>query len=219
MRKTLVQLISVLAVAHLLVLAGLLGFLFGTDRLNAERIEQIASVLRGEFPTEATADAIATTQPAEKEQAETKLARAKEESDLIRRQFERQVRETQDRQHLVEAMMLEVTRRQESLSEEQTLFAEQQRKIREQRSQSGFRKELELLETSKPKMRRDLLRAKSEPDAVRLMMEMETRAGKQVINACKTPDEKAWIGRILHQIETLNDRNAAPADKDEQEAP
>jgi hypothetical protein len=53
-----------------------------------------------------------------------------------------------------------------------------------------------------------------------LMMEMDERAGKQVIEACKTPEEKAWIGRILHLIQTQQTITpSADAEADEQDAP
>ena len=218
MRKTLISLVSALAIANLLALIGAVGFLFGTGRLDADRVEQITEVIFGEEEEEAEDVVLEIAQPKEKEQAQVKLARAREEGDLIRRLFERQERETRDRQRLVDAMMLDVTRRQEELAEEQELFDEQQRNLREERLQSGFRKELELLQTAKPKMRRDLLRAKNDADAVKLMMEMDTRAGKQVIDACKSPQEKAWISRILYEIEMLNEPRPASAGANEQDA-
>ena len=218
MRKTLISLVSALAIANLLALIGAVGFLFGTGRLDADRVEQITEIILGEDEEEAEDVVLEIAQPKEKEQAQVKLARAREEGDLIRRLFERQERETRDRQRLVDAMMLDVTRRQEELAEEQELFDEQQRNLREERLQSGFRKELELLQTAKPKMRRDLLRAKNDADAVKLMMEMDTRAGKQVIDACKSPQEKAWISRILYEIEMLNEPRPASAGANEQDA-
>lgn len=218
MRKTLIQLVSTLAIANLLALIGAVGFLFGTGRLDADRVERITEIIVGEDEEETEDVASEIEQPDEKEEAHVKLARAREESDLIRRMFERQERETRDRQRLVDAMMLDVTRRQEQLTEERELFDEQQRNLREERLQSGFRKELELLESAKPKIRRDLLRAKSDADAVKLMMEMDTRAGKQVIDACKSPQEKAWISRILYEIEMLNEPRTASAGANEQDA-
>lgn len=218
MRKTLIPLVSALAIANLLALIGAVGFLFGTGRLNADRVERITEIILGEDEEKTEDVAPEIAQPEEKEQAQVKLARAREQSDLIRRLFERQERETRDRQRLVDAMMLDVTRRQEELAEEQELFDEQQRNLREERLQSGFRKELELLETTKPKMRRDLLRAKNDADAVKLMMEMDTRAGKQVIDVCKSPQEKVWISRILYEIERLNEPRPASAGANEQDA-
>jgi hypothetical protein len=217
-RKSLIHLVSALAIVNLLAVIGAVGFLFGTGRLDADRVERIAEIILGEDEEETEEIAAEIEQPDEKEQAQVKLARAREESDLIRRMFERQERETRDRQRLVDAMMLDVTRRQEELADDRELFDEQQRNLREERLQSGFQKELELLEAAKPKVRRDLLRAKSDADAVRLMMEMDSRAGKQVVDACKSPQEKVWISRILYEIETLNEPRTASAGANEQDA-
>lgn len=202
MVKTLYQVVSILAIANLLSIAGLVVFLVATDRLDSERVDQIAAVLRGEPPVQAAPTTQPTTQPAEAETAETRLAKAREETDLAFRMLERKRREAEDRHRLAEALMMDVVRRQEALSEDRSAFQEQQRKIEEQRLQEGFVKELELLTSVKPKARKDMLATKSDADAVRLMMEMDERAGKQVIEACKTPEEKAWISRILHLIQT-----------------
>jgi hypothetical protein len=207
--KSLYQVISILAIANLVCLIGLVIFLAATGRLDAERVDQIAAVLRGEPPVPTASTTQPTTQPVEAETAETRLAQAREETDLAFRVLERKRREVADRQRLAEALMMDVVRRQETLSEDQSAFQEQQRKIEEQRLQEGFVKELELLTSVKPKVRKDMLVAKSDVDAVRLMMEMDERAGKQVIEACKTPAEKAWISRILHLIQTQQENTTS----------
>ena len=222
MGKVLYQVICLLAIANLVAIVGVVAFLYGTGRLDGERLEQIAAVLRGEDLAEAAATTPAATQPAtqplEKGTAETRLARAREEGDLAQRLLERRGRELEDRQQLADAMMLDIIRRQETLAEEQAALDEQQRKIREERLRSGFVKELELLAAVKPKVRKDLLAQKSDADVVRLMMEMDERAGKQVIEVCKTPEEKAWMARILHRIQTQKEPSSAEAEVEEQEA-
>ncbi|UCG33034.1 MAG: hypothetical protein JSU68_00080 [Phycisphaerales bacterium] len=202
MVKTLYQVISILAIANLLCIAGLVVFLAATDRLSAERVDQIAAVLRGEPPVQAAPTTQPTTQPVEAETAETRLARAREETDLASLALERRRREIADRHRLAEALVMDVVRRQEALSSDRSAFEDQQRKIEEERLHEGFVKELALLTSVKPKVRRDMLINKSDADVVKLMMEMDERAGKQVIEACKTKEEKVWISRILHLIQT-----------------
>jgi hypothetical protein len=217
--KTLYQVISVLAIANLVCIIGLVVFLAATGRLDAERVDQIAAVLRGEPPVPAAPTTQPTTQPVEAESAETRLARAREETDLAFRALERKRREVADRHRLAEALMMDVVRRQETLSADRSAFQEQQRKIEEQRLQEGFVKELDLLTSVKPKIRKDMLAAKSDADAVKLMMEMDERAGKQVIEACKTPEERAWISRILHLIQTQQaNTTSVEAEAGEQDA-
>jgi hypothetical protein len=216
--KTLYQVVCILAIANVVLLIGVLVFLFGSGRLNAERVEQIAAVLRGEYPAEVSATTQPTSQPAESDTVELKLARAEEQGDWAERLLERKRREIEDRQRLVDAAVLDIVRRQEALAEERSAFEERRRKIEAQRLQRGFAKELELISTVKPKIRKDLLRQKSDADAVKLLMEMDERAGKQVIEACKTPEEKAWIARILHLIQTATKPESAETGSNQQEA-
>ena len=62
--KRLYHMIAMLALINLFALAGFLGYLFSSGRLSRERVEEIAMVLRGEFPKEsAAANQPASDQP------------------------------------------------------------------------------------------------------------------------------------------------------------
>lgn len=216
MIKKAYQLISLLAIINLSGLIGAGLYLWMSGRLTMERAEIVAQVLRGEYPPEEAPEE--ATGPGEAERAETQIAQAQAQAGTLLRLLGREYRETEDRQRLVDAAMLDVIRRQEQLEAERGSFRQQQQALLEQRAQDGFQKELELLQSAKPKTRKELLRRKADADVVRVLMAMDERQGKQVIDACRTPEELAWIGRILHRIETFNDLSSAEADRTEQEA-
>ena len=58
MLKRFYHLLALLAMINLFAVVGLVAYLFTSGRLNAQRIDQIAVVLRGEFP--ASQPAVAT---------------------------------------------------------------------------------------------------------------------------------------------------------------
>ena len=73
-------------------------------------------------------------------------------------------------------------------------------------------KELEVFGSMDPKMARDLLMKRKEPDAIQLFMELEPARVKKIVDACKTEDERAWIGRILNQLHNMDSERADGVD-------
>ncbi len=218
MMKRVYQAVSMLAVAHIMLLLGGTAYLIASGMLTVERAELIAQGLGGEFPPPEAETGNGDEEEESTGPVEARIAQAQEEKEALRRLLEREVREVEDRQRLVDAAMLDVIRRQEQLEGERVAFAQQQEAIRAERLQSGFVKELELLSAAKPAARKELLRQKPDADVVKLLMEMDERQGKQVIDACKTPEEVAWIARILHQIQTQNGLSSAETERSEPEA-
>jgi len=211
MLKSLYQLVALIAIVHLLVLVGLVGYLVATGQLDAERVQAIAAVLRGESPIQpgvaTTRPSVPQTQPVP-EASPVQVARALEQDEIARRLFEQRRREIEDRLNLARAIRLDVIRRQEQLEAERERF---HREVLQQYQHDGFQKELELLSSVSSKKAKAILMSKQDAEVVRLLMAMDVRTGKKIIDACKTPEEMSWISRILERIQKLQeDRSARP---------
>lgn len=199
--RRLYEFVALLALIHLVVLVGLAGYLFADGRLNAERVGYLADVLRGELPEQK----IATTQPSTitevPETSELSIARSQIEEEIIRRQFDRQLRELQDKLALAEEYMLKITRRQEALDDKAAAFDESQRALAEERLAAGFRKDLDIISSLSGPMAREILVKRSEAEAVKMIMQMDPRQVKKIVAACKSKSEKDWIARVLGDIQ------------------
>lgn len=218
--RLLVKTIAILAVAHMTALVGLLGFLILTGRLTPAKVNAMAAAWRGDVvpadeavakapPPNVSKEPVGPPAPAT---AEDRLADLRERQELWRHVVARELREVEDRKQLAELIRLDVVRRHEQLVKEQQIFDEEQAALREQKNLSGFTKELEALEAAKPKPRKIALMAKKDADALQLLMQMETRSVKQIIEACKTEEELAWINRLLdrmHRLDGSTDENGA----------
>ena len=202
--RRLYHMIALLALINLFAIGGLVGFLFATGRLNAERVHQVAMVLRGERPQ---AD-VPTTQPV---QPESPAQRSREEIARIQAQKEyytliagRYQRELEDRRALNQGIQHDVLLKLEQIEAKQKAFHQDRQKVLAQTQQDGFQQVLDMYSSMTPKLARDLIRSgMKDPDAVRLLMAMDENARKNIINACKTDEERLWIGRILNQIQKL----------------
>ena len=203
--KRLYHMLALLAMVNLFAVGGFIGYLFASGRLNAERVEQVAMVLRGEFPeTE-----VAATQPAESEvmpeASQAEIARLQDKKEYYELLAERHKREMDDRMVLGKFVHLEVTRDLDELERQKKLLAEQKRALEEQSAQAGFEKELELFGKMDATMAKDLLRNRKDADVVRLLSHMDVNRAKKIIDACKKKeDDKLWIGRIVEQIPKLD---------------
>jgi len=212
--KRLYHMLSLLALTHLFALSGLVAYLFATGRLNEKRIEQLAEVLRGEYPEPAPA-----TQPAEEPdlpvpsagEIERMQARA-EYRDLV---AARRNDEKEDRNILEERTWLELKRLQAELEDKIKSFNKQKETFTGDLNQKGFDNVLETLSSIEPEKARDLLMKHGgfkDADVVRIMMAMDPFRDKKIVNACQTPEELAWMGSIQRQIYELNEKSTDGVD-------
>jgi len=222
MLKRFYHLLALLAMINLFAVAGLIGYLFASGRLNAERVEQMAVVLRGEFP--ASQPAAAATQPAERDEkpqgSGEEIAEHREKKYLLALQDSRRVRELRDRDLLDKRIQLETRQLLEKLERKENELRQQKQVLEKEGEQAGFERQLDLLYKTEPKLAMQLLKNQiKEPDAVQLLMKMDENRVKAIINACKKEDDKAWIGRILNQIGKYGSSTAPGVDGSGDRAP
>jgi len=210
--RRIVQAISVFAVTQLVVIGGLIAWLVATGRLNAERADRIARVLRGEWPE----PPVSTTQPVEQksvpETAGSHFARDRDQEELYSLLVQRQIRELEDRLRLNQMIQLDVTRKLEEIDRSRQALQNTHTGKTQQPAPGGFSKELEVFSTIEATRARKLLMGRKEPDAVRLLMEMDPGRVRKIIDTCKTNEEMDWARRILAQLHSShNDRAGAEA--------
>jgi hypothetical protein len=198
------------ALATLLASGGFVGYLFGTHRLSAQRLETMAGVLRGDFdvgapPTTEPAAAPVTSAPAQEPPVSTveelKKTRKRERLELLA--TERAVRDLEARRRLLDQVLQHVVQEQEHLAVEKKEFAEQREKIRSASRDEGFSKELELVSGLQPRQAKEhILRLwqKQPADAVRLLSAMDETRAKRILEQFKTPEELQTQSDLLEQI-------------------
>lgn len=198
--KSVLSIASLLSMVNLFAIVGLVGFLFGTGKLNGERVATIARVLRGEALGPAVATSQPATQPARLGASEKHIAEDMMPGEVTRRHDERVVKELQDQELLVRNLLMELISKEEALGDRETALAASRQKLRQEEQDRGFKKNLAYLSSIKPDNALALLRDMKEPDAVRFFLEMEPDIGKKIIDKCTTEEDRQWIGRILDQI-------------------
>lgn len=206
----LVNITGLLALALVLAGAGFGGYLYGTGRLNAQRVDLLAAVLRGELDdhaagdqAEQAGDAAAPEEVRARSGEEVRAQRKREH--LERLEIERALADLGAQRRLLDTAMHEIVQAQEQLTAERQDFRHEKVEVRDQAYEEGFRQELGIVASLKPAQAKEhLVRVyRSRPnDAVRLLQALEERQVTRILEQFKSPAELDIQTDLLERIRT-----------------
>ncbi len=213
--------VALFALLNLLAVGGLGAYLVGSGVVNAEKARRIVSVLRGEDL--AQTDTAATQPPAE---AATKAggpdtgtgtaAVSQMDIEILRRESERIEAELDQRLALNNSILLRVMTERERFQKEQEESAQQQEASRKRRGEDGFKKQLAILEALSPRVAVQHLLAVSDPDdAARILLEIDTRKAKKIVEAAKSGDQMETMKLILRRVREVAPQRSAELESKE----
>lgn len=205
--------LGVLSISTLLAAGGFAVYLAATDRLNAQRLETIAAVLRASSEPPAVSEASKTggpsTDPAVGE-AGPPTRQAAEEAQARRQrerleglEIERAVEDLRAQERVLDQIMAHVVQQQEDLAQARREFEEQQKKLKSARQDEGFAKELALVSGMKPAQAKEHLVTtwnRHPADAIRLLKELDQRQAKRILEQMRTEEELRIMSDLLEQI-------------------
>jgi len=198
--------IALASLLTIVLLCGLAGYLAAKGNLTGQRLRAAFEALTSQ-PAEGAA-----SQPASRPTAgpaSEVLAAGRESEQVMLQRFELLKRQLENEKALLEAARIAFIREKEAFERAKKQWQQKQEQRLKELAKSGFQKELEYLSSISPKQALALLRQKQEAEAAQLLMAMETRKGKKIIESCKTDEERKWIGRILELIRQQDSVQAA----------
>jgi hypothetical protein len=214
--KKLVHVLVVTLAMNFLALAGFVGWLHQTKRIDRDRIAAIRQIL---FPdaapatqpsTEPSADP--TTQPIlrlEELLARTTGRPATEQVQFIQHSFdtqmtqlERRERELSDLQRQVEAARQQLTRDRSAITQQQAQLTAREEEAVRLAGDKGFQDSLLLYSTMSGKQVRSIFMGLDDQTVVRYLQAMQPRTATRIIKEFKTPQEVARIQTILEMMRT-----------------
>lgn len=206
--------LALFALLNVLGVGALGAYLVSGGVLNADKARRIVGVIRGtdvslddetapEEPVEAGTDA---TQPAAGTDA---VVESQMDVEIIRRESERIKAELDQRLALNNSILLRVVTERERFQRELEEAASRQEESLKRRREEGFRKQIAIYESLSPKVAIQHLLALEEPDdAARILLEMETRKAKKIVEAAKRDDQVEKMKKILWRVrEVAPDRS------------
>ena len=196
--------VSVLALLHLLGLAGFGAFMWNNGTLNAERVELLAGVLRGEYdaPAEDGGEDAGEETVVSRNSEET-IAREQIDAEIAKRQLEREKTEMRQRLDLIAREMHRVRQEREFFEDQRRRATEAAKRRNEQDYRDGFQKQLEYFGQLKPKNAVEYLLSRNVEEAAEILRTIDTRKGKKIIEAAKTPNQRKKMDEILRLLPEL----------------
>ncbi len=225
MIRSLWTLITVLAIANLLALLGLVGWLVGSGRLDADRFNDIretlgetivdqetrvASLERERTMEEAAAEAErrALIPPLT---AADRLRNVNESEEVTRQRRERLTRDVRDLQRTLDRERETLDDRVAAFNQERDEFEMMRNRIRAIEGEEQFLKAVGHLQAQKPAKARDILQALMDAgemdQAVAYLNAMSARQAAKVIGAFEEP---AVAADLLERLRTRGTENRAP---------
>ena len=209
--------VALFALLNVAVLGGMTAYLVGSGALDARKMQRIASVMRGEDlqvqpeaeagPAEAGEEA-ASTQPAPAAVIDTQV-----ELEIVRREAERTREELRQRLALSNSILLRITAERESFRREREAADQMAQAHRRELETEGFEKQIAILGGVKAKTAVEHLLGLGDPDeAARILLAMDTRKAKKIVEAARRPDQMEQMKSILRRLrEVAPDRSTGLA--------
>jgi flagellar motility protein MotE (MotC chaperone) len=219
--RTLWQAVSFLAIVNLLALALLAGWLYGSGRLNRERVLAIRETLAPTIEEAQAAAEAAAAEAAAVEQAEAEAARranpplASEAhlstvADYQRANLQAEHRMAEQAAQLradLEAQMAQLERERDAFEAERTAWRESIREEHDQRSDKQFQKAVKLYESVKPALAKDwlmnLIEDGESGQVVAYLNAMNTRGAKKILEEFKGEADGELAAQLLEDLRTL----------------
>lgn len=205
MLKRLFHAISILAISHMLVFTGMLAFLFMSGRLNSERVNMIAGVLRGEelVPT----DQQPTTQPAGEESVEPQPASAEKlveknlEGQEIRQQrFQRAHVDLLALRQRYDTLYLQLIQQKEELDRKIKMLDQQRKELRKEVTDEGFEKALATVRSMEPEQVKEYFMTLEPMVVVQYLKKMPSYQAGQILGEFTTDEEQVFAKEVLEHM-------------------
>lgn len=226
MMRRVYDIFALVALLNMLALTGVAGYVVSSGLIDASKLQRVMAVLRGEEMAEVKTTEGAPEHPLEPTVTATPTmaanAIAPDEApitsqmdlEIMRREAERIKEELRQRLALNNSILLRVTTERETFKKEREAAKKQQDAQLAQRHEGGFVKQVEIYEGLAPKLAAQHLLGIQEPEeAAKVLMAMDPRKARKIVEAAKRGDQMDRMMVILQRV-----REVAPAKSEELDA-
>lgn len=208
--KELARALAVIVVLNVIGAVGYAGYagFFEGPRLSAAwaALRKSPAEMAG-VPTTTSAPTSAESEPMAHAPT-SRPAAAGESSEVAQIELDQRDSELKQQWEQIRAARLQLLRDREAMEHEKTGAMTTSKEREKPVDSEGYKKSLEYLSSIKPKQAKDFIRMKKDADAVAILMALEPRVGRKIIDACKTAEERQWMGRLLEELRQRDDRQA-----------
>jgi len=218
-KKLFSVIVGVLAL-NFLAIAGGVGYLVATKKLDKAKVHDIRDLIAGNVVTTQPSSTQPATQPtAQESQANESMLRlnqllanaagrpANEQIALVQNTFdaqnailERRLREVQDQRQQIDQARAELEEARKKLENQQKTLDDAQQQQQKLSADEGFQKSLELYQSMPAKQIKPYFAKMDTDEVVRYLQAMDPKQAANVLKEFKTPEEVTRAGQILEKI-------------------
>lgn len=214
------QLFGIFAISTMLASGGFVGWLFYSGKLNAERVETIAAVLRGEHDaaeTDVVEPEEAAPEPAEAARAMSaeELRQMRLRQREMRARADRELRNVEAQRELLESARADLLAAEERFADRKASWLETQQKLAQESEDAGFQQQVSTLERLSAKQGKSFIEAQwpqNQGEMLRLLAALKPSKRAEILAQFKDPSEIATLNQILEAIgrQDLDETLSAP---------
>ncbi len=218
---------ALVALINMGLLAALATYAGVTGAINAEKINQMAAVMRGERPyliesPRVSAEAAPAQGAVPVDAAasyETPADATPPDLETVRREADRIREELRQRLALNNSILLRVTTEREEFRRERDEERKYQESLRAEQKAEGFQKQVQIFEGLAPKIAvQHLLSMADVDEAARILIQMDTRKAKKIVEAAKRGDQLGKMVTILQRVREVAPLRSGEIEDDERQA-
>ena len=195
---------AILAMIHLALLAGLGGYLISTGMLNKELLQQVVMLVKGEDPI---VDEVEENENADqaivgkKDEGETAFVANQTDMEILQLEASRIKTELDQRLALNNSILLRAMTEREAFKKERKSAEQLDQQDIQKRAQVGFQKQIAIYESLAPKIAvQHLLNLGDIDEAARILLEMETRKAKKIVESAKSLAQMHKMQKIIQRV-------------------
>ena len=200
------ELVALLALLHVLALGGVVTAAALSGGVTGEKVRRMVAIMRDEevgeteeAPQQQEAEVV-QTKVAEDASVETQV-----NEEIMRREAVRIKEELAQRLAQVNRALLLATMKREEFERRQADAADREQAVASERDQAGFSKLVEIFNGLSAKVAVEMLLDMDEPDdAARILMEMDARKAKKLVEAAKKANKLQKMQSVLERVRELS---------------
>ena len=205
--KRAAQMIGLLSAIHVIVLAGFVGVLFASGRINREKLERIVEIIREAEDGEAVAEVRLETEEEVPKASSERIEADKVAEEIEERRIDRLVRDLENKYVMLEEVKQKIVDDEKNLAQREAQFSQMMKDERERLQNEGFLEAVQIYSDMPPESAKKLFMTIEDRPVMEYLALMDGRARKKIIKKFQTPEELEKVKRVIDAL--MNERKVS----------
>ena len=205
--KRAAQMIGLLSAIHVIVLAGFVGVLFASGRINREKLERIVEIIREAEDGEAVAEVRLETEEEVPKASSECIEADKVAEEIEERRIDRLVRDLENKYVMLEEVKQKIVDDEKNLAQREAQFSQMMKDERERLQNEGFLEAVQIYSDMPPESAKKLFMTIEDRPVMEYLALMDGRARKKIIKKFQTPEELEKVKRVIDAL--MNERKVS----------